>query len=432
MGLESHPASLSLDFHPQEPPCRTDPQVRACYRASFHYLAKKEPVKLTSSILISLLLACQGGRHLQKQTDLASRLQLMIDSVRQAYVTDPRTALFAIETRGEVLYGETTLPEARADLIRRLQAAGTRFTDSIVVLPQAELGNETSGLVTISVANFRSQPHHRAELTTQALMGTPVKLLKRQKGWYLAQTPDQYLAWVDGAAVQRVDSTTLLNWLHQPRFIYTRPFGFLYADSAMTTTASDLVYGDIALVKSRSSSRVELQLPDGRRGFVPLAEGMEYDSWRLSRDHKPANLVAAARLMLGLPYLWGGTSFKGVDCSGFTKTVFLMNGMVLPRDASQQARLGKRVDTSAGWSLLQPGDLLFFGSPERDGKPEMVTHVGMWIGNGEFIHSSGMVHIASLVPGRGNYDAGEHRRFLYARRIIGDSSITYLSGQKPL
>lgn len=374
-------------------------------------------------------MACQAGRHSQKQNDLTAQLQRMIDSVRQVYVTDQKTALFMVEANGEVLRGETTVAEARWELIRRLQAAGIRYIDSIVVLPQAELGNETGGLVTISVANFRSQPHHRAELATQALMGTPVKLLKRHRGWYLAQTPDQYLAWVDGGAIQRTDSTTLVKWMNEQRFIYTRPFGILFEDSAMTTPLSDLVYGDIAILKSRTAGNVQLLLPDGRRGYMPLADGMEYEAWRASRDHSAANLVSAARSMLGLPYLWGGTSFKGVDCSGFTKTVFLMNGMVLPRDASQQARLGELVDTAAGWSLLQPGDLLFFGSPEKDGKPELVTHVGMWIGNGEFIHSSGMVHIASLQPGRSNYDANEHRRFLYARRVIGDSSITYLSGQ---
>ena len=127
---------------------------------------------------------------------------------------------------------------------------------------------------------------------------------------------------------------------------------------------------------------------------------------------------------MGLPYLWGGTSMKGVDCSGFTKTVYLMNGLVLPRDASQQVHIGEEVDTKAGWHHLQPGDLLFFGSPAKEGQPERVVHVGMWIGgNNEFIHSAGMVHISSLNPQAPNYDEGEHKRFLRAKRITPQAAL---------
>ena len=102
--------------------------------------------------------------------------------------------------------------------------------------------------------------------------------------------------------------------------------------------------------------------------------------------------------MLGVPYLWGGTSPKGNDCSGFTKTVYLMNGFVIPRDASQQVTAGKIVDENLKFEGLEKGDLMFFGTPAKDGKKQRVTHVGIWLGNGkgEFIHSASNVHLSSV------------------------------------
>jgi cell wall-associated NlpC family hydrolase len=130
--------------------------------------------------------------------------------------------------------------------------------------------------------------------------------------------------------------------------------------------------------------------------------------------------------MMGLPYLWGGTSWKGVDCSGFTRTIYLMNGMLLPRDASQQVHVGKQVDTSADYGNLQPGDLLFFGRPATDLSNERAVHVGMWLGNGQFIHSSGMVRISSFNPSDENFDAYNLNRFLRAKRMIESDDVVKL------
>ncbi len=128
--------------------------------------------------------------------------------------------------------------------------------------------------------------------------------------------------------------------------------------------------------------------------------------------------MATSKKLMGLPYLWGGTSTKGVDCSGFTKTIYFLNGMVIPRDASQQVHTGKQTDEDKNFKNLEVGDLLFFGRQATDSTAEKVVHVGMWIGNHEFIHSSGQVRISSISKEADNYDEYNLNRYLRSKRIL--------------
>lgn len=368
------------------------------------------------------LLACSTVRYNQ-HLDIDEQLKTHIDSIAVLFAPDKRTTLFSVQAANGTVKGETTSAAARNALLKRLQDAKLNYADSILVLPSSSLQSQHYGVVTLSVANLRTQPSHRAELATQATMGTSLRVWKKEKGWYLVQTPDEYLAWVDGDAFQRYDSTGFSQWQQLRKIIYTEPFGFIYQDTSGSTTISDVVYGDIIAVINDVGSYNEVLLPDGRKGFVHQQQSMLYDHWRSSRQPNPENIIHTARKLMGVPYLWGGTSFKGVDCSGFTKTVYFINGLVLPRDASQQALLGSTVDTAGNWKDLQPGDLLFFGNREREGRPEQVVHVGIWIGGGEFIHSSGKVQVGSLIPSADNYDANEHKRFLRVKRISPEQSL---------
>ena len=117
--------------------------------------------------------------------------------------------------------------------------------------------------------------------------------------------------------------------------------------------------------------------------------------------------------MKGFPYLWAGMSPKGMDCSGFVRTVLFMHDIIIPRDAGPQSRTGQRL---MGFDDLQPGDLVFFG--RNDTAAPKVSHVGFYLGDGRFIHSLGLVKIGSFRPEDPLYDAYNTGRYLFASRVL--------------
>lgn len=368
--------------------------------------------------------ACTSSRHTAisstASTSAASPLIPVIDSIRIQYAPDKRTALFDITASGNILTGETNLPEAKTALLQQLQNRHTTYIDSIHLLPDTAIGEHTVAIVSISVANLRAKPGHVNEMVTQATLGTPLKVLKKTGGWYLVQTPDKYIAWTEGGGIRLMDPAARAQWQAADKAIYIKPYGFSYnEENTGSQTVSDLVYGDVLAFRNKHNDFYEVSFPDGRIAYIPSAEIIPYKQWIATRNPTRESLVSSSKQLMGIPYLWGGTSFKGVDCSGFTRTVYFMNGLILPRDASQQVNVGTEVDTKSGWQNLQAGDLLFFGTPARDGRPERIVHVGMWLGgpNNEFIQSASQVRISSFNPDAPNYDGLELRRFIRAKRV---------------
>ena len=374
--------------------------------------------------LASLLVSCNDARQ-DPITAEENPTDAFIEDVQEEYVPDRRVARFDVtseEYDGKfVLRGETTNPEALASLKQKLDSARIEYVDSIQVYPAEDLEGKTNALVRISVANIRSNPKHSAELATQATLGTPLKVLKKEGEWYLVQTPDQYLSWVDHGGVTLLSDEELAEWKASEKVIFTAPFGQVYDKAAENSgTVSDAVAGNIFELRGVKNGFFEVEYPDGRIGFIQTSEAEKYSDWLANLEASEESLVQTSKKLMGLPYLWGGTSAKGVDCSGYTKTVFFMNGMIIPRDASQQVHTGELVDDSKNFEKLQPGDLLFFGTPATDTTKEKVVHVGMWIGNNEFIHSSGRVRVSSMDSTATNFDEFNHNRYLRTKRLLGE------------
>lgn len=339
-------------------------------------------------------------------------------TLKKEIVPDSRVALMQIslsDTMNEVpvLKGKTDLTEGKERIIDFLKSQQVDFIDSLVVLPDGSVGHFRWALASLSVSTMRSMPDDASELVTQVMMGTPLKLLERHHNWYRVQSPEGYLGWVDGTGIQTLTDEGLESWKHSERCFISQMQGYvLEKPSKHAAIVSDLVLGDLLEWKGSRRHYWQVQLPDGRMGYVDKRAGLMFDEW-VNTPPEAEVLVSTALKMMGYPYLWGGTSSKAVDCSGFTKIIYYSQGIILARDASQQARYGEQLQ-HADTASLQPADLLFFGK-----SASRITHTGLYLGNGEFVHASGRVQISSIKPGSSKYLPS--RNYVAARRILGVS-----------
>ncbi len=376
-----------------------------------------------SILLLSfvLLLSCESATTYNLEA-----VQKTHDSIKAMYAPDKRVAIFDLQFSMKndklVITGETDQERALELFINELEKSGWNIENQSVQLPDATVGNLQHAIVNNSVANIRSKPKHSAELATQAILGTDLKVLKINGDFYLVQTPDGYISWVDHGGVSLLTAKEHNLWKKSPKVVYTHTSGFVYQSPGDDLKkVGDIVLGSQLQLLEEDLNYYKIQYPDMREGYLKKNEATKYTEW-IQQVHGSGSLVELyAKELLGVPYLWGGTSVKGMDCSGFTKTVYLMNGMVIPRDASQQIMAGKNIDKNLSFSKLQKGDLLFFGKKATDSTKQRVTHVGIWLDNnkGEFIHASGRVKIGSIDPESPSYDAFNTNRYLGSRRYLG-------------
>ena len=272
------------------------------------------------------------------------------------------------------------------------------------------------GVIDISVCNLRATPDYDAEMVSQALLGTPVHILQvtDKNAWPEVQTPDTYTGWVHKDAVTLLSFEDYHAWNAAPKIVVTALTGIvLDAPSPKAGTVSDVVAGNRLKDLGRKGRYFRVGFPDGRIGYLHRSLGCREADWRRSLDQSPEAILATALTMNGFPYIWAGMSPKGTDCSGFVRTVLFMHDIIIPRDASQQAPKGERI---YGTEDLLPGDLVFFG--RKDTAAPRVSHVGIYLGEGRFIHSLGLVKIGSFRPEDPLYDGYNTGRYLFASRIL--------------
>lgn len=273
-------------------------------------------------------------------------------------------------------------------------------------------------VVNISVCNMRGEGKFTSGMTTQALLGMPVKVLQ-YAGWYEIQTPDDYTGWVHRMVITPMPKEAYDDWNQAEKIIVTAHYGFTYEKpDEHTQTISDVVAGNRLKWEGNKGRFYKVSYPDGRLAYISKSIAKPEKEWRLKLKQDARSIIRTAYTMIGIPYLWAGTSSKGVDCSGLVRTVLFMHDIIIPRDASQQAYVGQHIDIASDFHNVEPGDLIFFGRKATAEKEESVSHVGIYIGDKRFIHALGDVHVSSFNPEDKEYDEFNSGRLLYAVRFL--------------
>jgi len=294
----------------------------------------------------------------------------LLGELQRRWVPDRRIGVFDVALQDGRIEGSTTSREAHAEVRRIGGAAGLEV--AVTLLPNATVDSGDVAVVTAAIAPLLERPAVRAPRVNEAVHGEPLTLLERKDDWLHARGGDGYVAWIHSGYVRVGLPDWFEHWLGR---------------ATVRSLSCELEY---------QGERV--RLPIGAR-LAPLrgGGGVETADGRLARVvsgvvrsepelHAEARLMEIPQLALrwfgGAPYLWGGRTEWGVDCSGLVQAVFAARGVALPRDSDQQATAGEPIalsETGAGYVV---GDLLCFAERER------VSHVALWAGAGRIVHST--------------------------------------------
>lgn len=271
-------------------------------------------------------------------------------------------------------------------------------------------------VTSVSANYLRSNPDYEAPLETQTLMGCVLQRGVAEGRWVsvIPQAPAYGPCWVNAMTLAGFDDGQLEQYIGAEKYIVTAEYSRVTDSPVGGNVVCDLVMGDLLRKVFNDKGKAvhtvthaKVMLPDGRTGYVKYGDLGDFKTWLGLRDPSGADIVATARRFTGVPYLWGGNSIKGVDCSGLVWMSYYMNGILLPRDASQMALAGEEVPLQS----LRSGDLVFFGNAEG-----AINHVAIYTGDGGIINASQIVYEASLSPDSPYYF---DREIVCARRILG-------------
>lgn len=313
---------------------------------------------------------------------MSDAIESILLAVRREYAPDPRTAIFEVELSSDgpalSVTGVTSERPAMEALSRRIGAypGDLPIRVDLRLLPLAD-ADRPHAVCSAAVAPMSSGPTASEALVSQALLGHRMTVLREQGRWLQCRTADGYLGWIHRGYLARQTEAEARRWEAAEGGSRCISLG-ARAIGEDGRPLLPLPWGSrvIALADGR------VRLPDGREAQVRGEVVREEERARRFSPRGDA-VVATALEWMGSPYLWGGLTMCGVDCSALVQIVFRMHGVELPRDSDQQAELGEPVPISGELDALRPGDLVFFAEQST-----RISHVGISLGGSRIVHAS--------------------------------------------
>ncbi len=267
--------------------------------------------------------------------------------------------------------------------MKRTFGKGTLMLAVLATTVMANGSEPEKAVVLAPVINMYSAPRRTADVVSQAVIGSNLTELKKKHKWIQVQTPDHYSGWVEAKRVRALRNG---GYADGQAAQVSSLFANIYEEKDVTTHAPMVTVPFEARLELASNAAgnderwLAVRLPDGRSGWIQRG-----DVTLAPKTLTIPESIELAKRFLGIPYLWGGRSSFGYDCSGFTQMLVRSRGINMPRDADQQAVWDGSVEVKR--ADLEAGDLLFFGE-----SAQKITHTGMYIGNGQFIHDTTHSH----------------------------------------
>jgi hypothetical protein len=354
---------------------------------------------------------------------MIQRLNEILSDIMAERGLDWRTCFARVVSKppqGRMVACECSDAGVLEELGRRVEGAGWGAELGRIayeLLPSAEQALPAGLIAASSVADVRRSPLHAAELVTQLVYGDGVTPLKTEGEWYLLRLDDGYIGWVRSWHLYELSPEDQASYKERARHrVATNHAVVLHGPDDASLPVTDLVIGTPVEVRGCGKRGWRAaRLPDGKEGFL-ASRSIEKIPVRKRISRR--RLSATGMRFLGIPYLWGGSTPKGFDCSGLIQRIYRLNGVVIPRDTDLQSRVGREkpansTDTAAAVPVLATGDLLFFGKT-----PSSISHVAMYLSEGLFLHAYGQVRVGSLDPGSQLFDAELVRNWRFTRDIV--------------
>jgi cell wall-associated NlpC family hydrolase len=303
------------------------------------------------------------------------KVERAVDDIRRKWVPDRRLGVFDVtitpsvgaQPAAPLLAGATSSLDAR-DALRRL-AGETGLSERVRLLPDESVVH-SAAIVTAALAPLLAEPQLSAARASEVLHGESLEVLERRDDWLRVKAPDGYVAWLAAGYVASGPADWAEDWRHRAT---ARAFS---ADIVTADGRRRLPTGGRVALR-----RGVVELADGQRGAVAAGSVRREQELRVEARHL-ALPELAQKWYGGAPYLWGGRTEWGIDCSGLVQAVYGARGIPLPRDSDQQFAQGREIAMSANGTGYEAGDLLFFAERGR------VSHVALWAGAGRIVHSA--------------------------------------------